>query len=198
MERPFIVIYLIGVCIAGVIRITQSRKHLRPQKPQIPPSDLWLMFLWFLASHVLPMLYGFRPILTFADYPLPRFLASLGVGILGIALWLLRQSHLDLDRNWSPIAQIHPDQHLMTQGVYHYVRHPMYSAHLLWGIAQGLLISNWLVGWSGLLTFALFCCVRIPQEETMMKAHFGSAYVDYQQRVGAIAPKLLSLYSSNS
>ena len=189
MERPFIVVYLVGVCIAGFIRFTQSRKHLRPNTPQIPSSDLWLMFLWFLASQVLPMLYGFNPILTFANYPVPSFISILGIGVFGVALWLLRQSHLDLDDNWSPIAKIRSDQHLMTQGIYHYMRHPMYSAHLLWGIAQGLLISNWLVGWSGLLTFALFCCFRIPQEETMMRSHFGPAYIDYQQTVGAIAPK---------
>ncbi len=74
----------------------------------------------------------------------------------------------DISHNWSPIAQIQTNQVLVTQGVYRYVRYPMYTAHLLWGLAQRLLITNWLVGWSGLIAFVLLCCVRIPKEEVLM------------------------------
>ncbi len=190
MERPFVVIYLIGVCLAGAIRVIQIRKYPRSEKPQVPVLEIWLMLLWFLASQVLPMVYAFRPILTFADYPLPALLSGLGVGVFGFALWLLQQSHIDLGRNWSPIAEIQTSQVLVTQGVYRYVRHPMYTAHLLWGLAQALLIANWLVGCSGLIAFVFFCCVRIPKEEALMQTQFGQAYADYQQTVGAVLPRI--------
>ncbi|NES20368.1 MAG: isoprenylcysteine carboxylmethyltransferase family protein [Symploca sp. SIO3E6] len=188
MERPFVVIYLVGVCIAGLIRVIQSRKYQRSEKPQVSVLELWLMLLWLIASQILPMVYGFRAIVSFANYPLPHFLSILGIGVLVLSLWLLRQSHVDLGQNWSPIAEIQADQVLVTQGVYRYVRHPMYSAHLLWGLAQGLLIANWLVGWSGLIAFALVYWVRVPPEEAMMQERFGQDYLEYKQDVGAVLP----------
>ncbi|WP_088243960.1 protein-S-isoprenylcysteine O-methyltransferase [Calothrix rhizosoleniae] len=190
MEQAFVVVYFVGVCIAGAIRVAQSRKHLRAEKTQIPALEIGLMLLWFFASQFLPLLYGVTPVLTFADYPFPSAISILGIGIFGFSLWLLRRSHLDLDHNWSPAVEILPEQVLITQGVYRYVRHPMYSAHLLWGVAQGLLIHNWLVGWFGLITFALFCWYRIPKEETLMQTSFGSDYAHYKQMVGAIAPRV--------
>ncbi|MEM9213040.1 MAG: protein-S-isoprenylcysteine O-methyltransferase [Cyanobacteria bacterium P01_F01_bin.150] len=193
MERPFVVIYLLGVCIAGGIRVTQSRKHRRSPKPPIPTKEFWLMLFWFLASQLLPAIFGFHSILSFANYPLPISISVIGIGVMAIALWLLRQSHLDLNRNWSPIAEIQPNQVLITHGIYRYIRHPMYGSHLLWGVAQGLLIPNWLVGWAGLLASAMFCGVRIPKEEALMQKYFGNAYMDYRKKVGAIVPKLFSI-----
>ncbi|MEM1369585.1 MAG: hypothetical protein AAGG02_16555, partial [Cyanobacteria bacterium P01_H01_bin.15] len=61
-------------------------------------------------------------------------------------------------------------------------------AHLLCGVAQGLLIPNWLVGWVGLFASALFCGFRIPREEALMQKCFGRAYIDYQNRVMGIFP----------
>ena len=191
MERLFVVIYLIGVCVAGAIRVIQSRKYPRTEKPQVPALELGLMLLWFITSQVLPMVYGFRPVLTFADYPLPGVVSGFGVVVFGFALWLLRKSHIDLGSNWSPIAEIQTNQVLVTQGVYRYLRHPMYTAHLLWGLAQGLLITNWLVGWLGLIAFVLLCCLRIPREEVLMQTQFGSAYADYQQTVGMVFPRIV-------
>ena len=36
---------------------------------------------------------------------------------------------------WSSTIQIKTDQTLVTQGIYKTIRHPIYTAHILWGLA---------------------------------------------------------------
>ncbi|MEM1367430.1 MAG: hypothetical protein AAGG02_05295, partial [Cyanobacteria bacterium P01_H01_bin.15] len=120
MRQPFVVIYLLGVIIAGIIRVTQTRKYRRDPKPKIPALEFWLLLFWFFASQILPFLYGVFSLLSFANYPLPHSISFIGVGVLGFALWLFLRSHLDLAQQWSPIAEIQPNPILITHGVYRY------------------------------------------------------------------------------
>ena len=115
--------------------------------------------------------------------------AITGVLLFLLALWLLWHSHAGLGTNRSPIAEIQPEQTLITRGVYRHLRHPMYSARVLWGLAQALLVPNWLVGWAGVVTFLLLYAVRVSGEEALMRDRFGTAYETYQQTTGAIAPR---------
>lgn len=83
-----------------------------------------------------------------------------------------------------------PDHELVRHGVYRTIRHPMYAAILLFGLAQGLLLENWLCGWSGLATFAVMYFVRVPHEERMMCEFFGETYRDYMRQSGRIFPRI--------
>ena len=66
----------------------------------------------------------------------------------------------------------------------------MYASQLLWGLAQGLLLPNWIAGLGGLVTFLLLYIVRVPREEQLMLDHFGDAYRAYCARTGRIVPRL--------
>jgi protein-S-isoprenylcysteine O-methyltransferase Ste14 len=67
----------------------------------------------------------------------------------------------------------------------------MYASLWLWGIAQGLLLSNWLAGWSVVVTFAPMYFLRTPREEQMMCERFGEEYRDYMSRTGRLWPRLV-------
>ena len=54
-----------------------------------------------------------------------------------------------LGRNWSITLEIRDSHRLVTDGLYRYVRHPMYTSFWLWAIAQALLIPNWIAGLQG-------------------------------------------------
>jgi len=76
------------------------------------------------------------------------------------------------------------------EGVYKYIKHPIYAAHLVWALAQLLLIPNWIAGPSFLLLSIPLCLYRIPKEETMMLKQFGGEYKKYIKKTGRIFPKL--------
>jgi len=151
------------------------------------PDEL-LMTLAGVGLIVVPLVYLLSPWLDFADYHLPTWAAWAGAATFAAALYLLWRSHVDLGPNWSPILEIKEDHTLVTEGVYRRVRHPMYTAHLLWAIAQLLLLENWIAGPAFLATFVLLCVYRVPREERMLLAHFGEEYRSYMARTGRLLP----------
>ena len=92
-------------------------------------------------------------------------------------------------RNFSPTLHVRADHTLVVHGVYRRVRHPMYAAQWLWGIAQALLVHNWVAGFSGLVLSVLLYLLRIPREERMMAEHFGEKYRSYTDQTGRILPR---------
>jgi protein-S-isoprenylcysteine O-methyltransferase Ste14 len=78
---------------------------------------------------------------------------------------------------------------LVTGGVFKYIRHPMYAAHLLWAVAQALMLHNWIAGFSLLVVTIPQYLFRVNAEEQMMLEQFGEQYKNYMQRTGRIIPR---------
>jgi protein-S-isoprenylcysteine O-methyltransferase Ste14 len=156
--------------------------------------DRPLLALNFLGMQVLPLVYVLTDWLDFADYRLPVG-ASLAAGSVGatifvLALWLLWRSHADLGRDFSPQLQLREGHSLVTQGVFQHIRHPMYAAHLLWAVAQLLLLQNWIAGPAFLVASIPLYIARIPREEEMMEDEFGEEYRRYMERTGRVVPRI--------
>ena len=147
-----------------------------------------LASLWGIAI-VLPIFYMFTNWLSFADYNLTACAGFIGIAIFIVAIWLLWRSHYDLGRNWSVTVEIKASHKLITDGVFKYIRHPMYAAHILWGIAQILLIHNWLAGMASLVIIIPMYILRIRREEKTMLQQFGEEYREYMNNTGRIIPR---------
>jgi len=155
------------------------------------PRLEWLpMILAFLGLLVIPLIYLCTSWLDAADYHLPTWAGWVGVAVFAFALWLLWRSHVDLGRNWTVTLQIREGHSLVTGGVFRYIRHPMYAAHGLWGIAQALLLHNWIAGPAFLAAFLPIYLLRVAPEEQMMLEHFGEEYRLYMNRTGRVIPRL--------
>jgi protein-S-isoprenylcysteine O-methyltransferase Ste14 len=137
-----------------------------------------------------------------AAYVLTGFPASLdrafipAIGWLGLlplcgALWLFRRSHVDLGWNWSVTLKVREDHVLIKTGVYRLVRHPMYSSFFLLGLAQMLLLPNWLAGASGLIGAGILFGFRVLREEQMMFESFGDEYRSYMAVTKRIIPWII-------
>jgi protein-S-isoprenylcysteine O-methyltransferase Ste14 len=200
LDDVFDLAYLVGFVAASVIRAYwlkrtpnwwRNRGSIADDRER--GQDRPLMLLTTLGMIVVPFLYLFTTRLDFADYSLPAT-ASLVAGSLGAALflqalWLLWRSHADLAESFSPGLQIRKEHRLVTTGVYEKIRHPMYAAHLLWAVAQLLLLQNWIAGPSFLLASLPLYVVRIPREEEMMLEEFGDEYRMYMERTGRVVPR---------
>jgi len=139
---------------------------------------------------IIPLLYVLTSWLDFADYQLPMWAGWVGVAIFAASAWLLWRSHADLGLNWLPTPDIREGHTLVTDGVFRYIRHPMYAAHWLWAIAQPLLLHNWIAGLSMAASMLPLYLVRVRQEEEMMLEHFGEEYRLYMGRTGRVIPRL--------
>jgi protein-S-isoprenylcysteine O-methyltransferase Ste14 len=151
----------------------------------------FLVGLVFLGMMVIPLVYIFTDVLSFANYTLSFPIHVLGLILIFPTLWLFYRSHKDLGRNWSVSLEIREGHELVQNGIYKYVRHPMYSAIWLWSILQALLLNNFIAGLSGILGFGALYLFRVKKEEKMMLNKFGDRYQKYMKRTKRIIPFLL-------
>ncbi|MFC1782885.1 protein-S-isoprenylcysteine O-methyltransferase [Planctomycetota bacterium] len=195
-----ITLYFIGFIIHIVIRIPHSQRYKKIRKNVTDNRMDWLEILLLLIISIgimhLPLIYAVSAWLDFADYHLPFWISLVfgiaGTILYGIGLWLFWRSHVDLGLNFSPTLQIQAEQTLVTSGVYKYIRHPMYAFVWLWGLAQTLLLQNWIAGPATLACFLPLYFIRVPREEKMMLDHFGDQYRLYMNQAGRVIPRRLT------
>jgi protein-S-isoprenylcysteine O-methyltransferase Ste14 len=190
--EPWNIAFLVGFVVYFSIRHVFMRrtKHEKKAVSRFDRSEKLLLAAMFPPVVLLPLLYLFTPLLAFADYRLPELIPWFGAVIMVISLWVFWRSHADLGQNWSVSLEIREGHHLVTRGVYRYVRHPMYASIWLWGIAQGMMLQNWLAGWSVVPVFAVMYFLRTPREEQMMCETFGEQYREYMRRTGRLLPRM--------
>ena len=66
----------------------------------------------------------------------------------------------------------------------------MYAAHLLWAIAQILILHNWIAGFSFIVVMVPHYLLRVGVEEKMLHEKFGVEYADYIKKTGRVFPKV--------
>ena len=191
LDSIFQVIYFIEFVLISVVRGAHTRPYRRlniaVDKKTLP--DMLLLGLAGIGMLV-PLIYVFSSLLDFANYSLPNWVGWIGAILFALAIWLLWRTHVDLGRSWTPTLGIRDDHQLVTDGVFKYMRHPMYAAHILWAIAAVLMLHNWIAGFSFLAVVIPHYLLRIGDEEKMMLDKFGDEYSEYMKKTGRFFPKL--------
>lgn len=111
-----------------------------------------------------------------------------GVLLAAASLLLLAWVHRCLGRNFSSTLVIRSEHRLVTNGPYRLVRHPMYSAYLLFFLGTFLISGNWIVGASGVGVIATLMTLRLAREEALLEERFDAAYREYRSRTGMFIP----------
>jgi len=190
-HNTFEVIFLAGFVFGSVVRkvYTVAHRGVKAEKKYSSVLDIILVGTAGVGMAE-PLLYLFTSWLDFANYIMPGWSGWVGTVVFAGAIVMLWRSHADLGRNFSATLRITGQHSLVTSGVYRDIRHPMYTAYLLWAIAQGLLLANWLAGWAFLVLSIPLYVVRIPKEEQMMLEHFSEQYREYMSRTGRLIPRV--------
>ena len=186
----FKIIYFIEFAVIATVRKagTTKYRHLDTMEDRSSTLDNILLALNGVAM-ILPLFYVFTAWFDFANFTLPFWLRWIGVVLFAAATYLLWLTHQAMGRNWTISLGIREEHKLVTDGIFRYLRHPMYAAHLLWAIAQPLILANWLAGFPFLLTQTAQYWLRIKAEEEMMVEHFGDEYRNYMGTTGGLFPK---------
>ena len=187
----FEVIYWGGIIAEMIIRAPISRKQRKEAKSErrVNTQEKTLLGLLFLAMFFVPLFYSATNWFDFANYVLPDWAGWVGMILMLFALFIFWRAHADLGLNWSPSLEIRTEHKLITNGIFNYIRHPMYASQWIWVIAQPLLLQNWIAGWLNLVVFIVFYFLRVKAEEQLMLEQFGDQYRSYMQKVGAVFPK---------
>lgn len=162
------------------VKVVKSRRNAT--------EAVLLSLAWF--GFLVPLVWIASPALSFADYPLRASPFIAGASCLVVGLWIFHRSHADLGTNWSISLEVREQHRLITDGVYSQVRHPMYTALLLYAIGQALVIPNWVAGPSYLILMGTLCVFRVRGEEVMMLDEFGEEYAKYMARTKRFVPGL--------
>lgn len=188
----FLAFILIFNRIIPAYRAKKSDGRLLPDRAAVHAEGKFtfilriILFVVFLSFLVL---YSVDP--PFAEFlhlhfPLWLRWSGTAIALLGVCLWVYAQAVLG--RFWSPQLQLQKEHKIVTSGPYRVMRHPIYSAMVVWVIGLALFTANVVFVLLGLLT-VVGLLARIPREEKMLIEQFGDVYKQYMHRTGRFFPR---------
>ena len=152
--------------------------------PMMTVIKLGGLILWLS-----PIVYLVNPAwMNWSKIGLPEWMRWLGAGIgilcvLGI-YWLFRS----IGRGITPTSATRKEHKLVTNGIYRYIRHPLYSIGSSMFVSFGMMADNWFIAALGILAFVAMA-IRTPKEEANLIEKFGDEYREYMKHTGAFLPK---------
>ena len=186
-------IWLAGLAAWYVIRFPYERKAKKTavRRSLRDAREQSILAIGFIGLLFVPLVYVITGFPQAAERPFSPVIAGLGIVCLIAALWVFYRSHAELGRNWSISLELRGNHRLVRTGIYRLVRHPMYSSFFLLGLAQLLLLPNWVAGAAGLVGAGVLYAFRIQREEKMMLENFGDEYRLYMRDTKRLVPWLV-------
>jgi len=184
-------IAIVGLCIMAIlVSVLYNFANANPNKPKKEKRSIvatGTMMAFFVAYY---LVLRFR--ISMLDYNnlyvrVPLIIVSLVVMVFGA--YMNVSGRLSLGKNWSDHIKIYRDQTLVTEGMYRYVRHPLYASLIWMFIAGSIIFMNPLSLAMALLIFLPFMYYRAKQEEVLLQKTFKD-YDDYRKKTGMFFPKL--------
>ena len=178
--------------ILPALRAKKSGTKLSPDHAAIENEGKLLFAFRVIAGILLAIaivIYTFFPIYNIRfQFYLPSVLRWIGVIISSTNLIFWSYSQVVLDKNWSVNLKIQEEHTLVTSGPYSVMRHPIYTAMILWSTGLALYTANaFFAGFTALVI--LWTPLRISKEETMLIGYFGDEYKKYMEYTGKYLPK---------
>ncbi len=198
-ELSFRIIFLILWAVFLIVSYAGHPEQLRSYsiKQRLKGVSKWaskadvasLAIIFSLWITTLILYVDYPDWMKYYTIPLPIWLRGVGIGLGLISIPLLVWAHRALGKYFSPDLQIIENHKLVTNGPYHWIRHPMYTGETIFMIASALESANWLVALPMMLNIA-FLYIRVGREESMMIEHFGNEYRSYMEHTGRFFPRL--------
>jgi protein-S-isoprenylcysteine O-methyltransferase Ste14 len=143
---------------------------------------VWLGFVLFIAAWAHPSGMVAIRRTVFSD--------SAAVAICALGLFVCVWSRKALGAEWSRDVELKQGHKLVESGPYRFMRHPIYTGHLLMGLGTAM-ASGSLVGFAGLAMFVIGFWIKLSQEERLLQRAFPDEYSAYKARAKALIPYVL-------
>jgi len=154
---------------------------VKSSKAQILSAIKVVILMGIIAQTVLPVMLPLS-----AD---ASVLALPGVAVYTLGLIVALTGRIQLGRNWTDIEKSYvKDEHrLVSHGLYHYVRHPIYTGDVLLLLGLELALNSWFV--VGVAAIAVYVRRQAIHEEAKLKQSIPD-YDRYCERTSRFVPFL--------
>lgn len=137
-----------------------------------------------------PFVYLINPTwMAWSKLGLPDWVRWFGFGIGVLCVFGIYWLFSSIGTGITPVSATRKEHKLVTNGIYKYIRHPLYTFGSTLFVAFGMMADSWLIATLGILTFILMV-IRTPKEEANLIEKFGDEYREYMKRTGRFLPRL--------
>lgn len=139
-----------------------------------------------LIQFVLFFLYIFE--IPQLHFTLSNWIANTGISVTVLGMIIVLIAVLQLNKNLSPFPSPKSGSQLIQNGIYKYIRHPIYTGIILLFLGYGIYTSS---GYRLLITLLLFILFifKSRYEESKLMATFKN-YSSYKKVTGRFLPKI--------
>jgi len=137
----------------------------------------------YIALFIIPF-FDRRGIGVFNNGSLIRWL---GVVLSALGFTLVFWSGVSLGRQYSADVTIQKEHHLITSGVYRFIRHPRYLGVIALSIGISCIFRSW-IGLVASVIFVATLIYRIYDEEAAMQKEFGIDWEAYCKNSWRLIP----------
>ncbi len=167
---------------------------IRPATPR-EQADITtkLVGLFFILHPFILALFFYENLLLTAVYLVildNNLMSYIGIGIYVIGAIITLTSRVQLGRYGSGVISIEDEHHLITSGIYGYIRNPLYLGALIGRIGLVMSFRGYVSGFLVFLSYFLVFRKRIQIEEQMLISEFGDEYLSYMKNTKRLIPKI--------
>ena len=183
----------VGFMIVRARRRTHDLSGLMPEKSferamwlvLVPVIVAWIVLPWMSLTHTNPALAVPDIALTEPVYAGPRWAAATG-GVLCLVLTI--QCWARMGKDWRMDVSEKRKGTLITDGLFAYVRHPIYALSMLLMLCSAIIIATPLM--LGIWAVHLVLNnLKARNEERHLLATHGEPYAQYLRRTGRFFPR---------
>ena len=147
-----------------------------------------------MAQHALPVALGFWLLfenswkgLNLRWLPETPAVWTLGLLLTGLGVGISIRARLTLGTNWSGVVTLKKGHQLIRQGLYRWIRHPIYTGILV-AMMGTAMIKGHLRGWIGFLMVWAAFYFKARREENLLRQEFGSRFEEHFRSTGMFFP----------
>ncbi|MFA6532747.1 MAG: isoprenylcysteine carboxylmethyltransferase family protein [Patescibacteria group bacterium] len=164
--------------------LTAKKAMLNKPKIDFTKRTAESMWVTLLGAYVVVNLFGY------VLFPFNNFLfVTIGFILVILSFSQAISARKKLADNWTESYeyQIKKNHELITNGIYKYVRHPIYGALLI--MPTGALIVSGSYTFIVCFIFILFAIeIFAKREEKLLTKHFGKKYIEYKKTTKKFIP----------
>jgi len=179
-----IILFNLFICVDIIMRPISEKKD------KYKRSILILSFLLLPFAFAIPFYENRLLISRYLAILNKSWISYTGIGILAMGGITLTYSRIKLGKYGGPKIVIEEEHKFVSDGIYKYIRHPMYLGFLLLFFGYSLSFRSFISSFLTLSSLFMVFKSRMALEEELLTSRFGEAYISYLNRTKRLIPML--------